>query len=170
MRTIILALLFLPFAAAAQKQNIFLKLNDASGKQINGDASLKGYERWLGLFTVGNGGKNNTQVNFSMAIAGASADLKRMMASGELSSGLLHVTQADPSSGRPMLVYTIKMEGIRINACSETVGCNNAMGTTATMTAARIGWTYYQTASNGTQTISRKYGYDAATGQEWTNF
>ncbi len=170
MRTIIIALFLLPLAVTAQKQNIFIKLNDASGKQINGDASIKGYERWLGLFTVANGGKNNTQVNFTMAITGAAADLKRVMASGELLSGLLHVTQVDPSSGRPMLVYTIKMEGIRVNTCGEAVGCNNAMGTTTTMTATRIGWTYYQTAASGVQNISRKYGYDAATGGEWTNF
>lgn len=170
MRTIILFLFFLPFAAVAQKQNIFLKLNDASGKQIAGDAFVKGYERWLGLFTVANGGKNNTQVNFSMAIAGASADLKRLMASGELLSGQLNVTQVDPSSGRPVLVYTIKMEGIRVNTCSEAVGCNNAMGTTATITATRIGWTYYQQDASGRSAVSRKYGYDGDTGGEWTNF
>ena len=170
MRTIIVALFFLPFAAVAQKQNIFLKLNDASGKQIAGDAMVKGYERWLGLFTVSNSGKNNVTVNFSMAINGASADLKRVMASGELLSGLLNVTQVDPSSGRSMIVYSIKMEGIKVNACNDAVGCNNTMGTNATITATRIGWTYYQTSAAGAQTVSRKYGYDATTGQEWTNF
>jgi hypothetical protein len=44
------------------------------------------------------------------------------------------------------------------------------MGTNAVITATRIGWTYYQTSPNGAQTVSRKYGYDANTGQEWTNF
>jgi hypothetical protein len=62
------------------------------------------------------------------------------------------------------------MEGIRINACSESVGCNNTMGSNVVITATRIGWTYYQYNSKGTQTVSRKYGYDANTGQEWTNF
>jgi type VI protein secretion system component Hcp len=170
MRTIIMVLFFLPIAATAQKQNIFLKLNDAAGKQINGDVIMRGYEKWVGVYTVSNSGKNNITVNFSMAINGVSADLKRMMANGELLSGQLNVTQTDPYSGRVGLLYTIKMEGIKVNACTDAVGCNNVMGTNAVITATRIGWTYYQTSPNGAQTVSRKYGYDANTGQEWTNF
>lgn len=170
-RTIFLALVFLPFIAVAQKTDIFIKLVDASGKQFNGDATLKGYEKQLGVITVSSTGKNNTQLLFTMPITGASADLKRSMANGEvLQSGILTVTKPDPASGKPLLVYTIKMENIKVTACGETIGCNNLQNTATTLTATRIGWTYYQANANGTQSISRKYGYDASTGLEWTNF
>jgi type VI protein secretion system component Hcp len=125
----------------------------------------------LYALTVGSAGKNNTQVTFSMNITGASADLKRAMTNGEtLQSGLVTVTQLNPSMGRPMVVYSIKIEEIKVNACSESMGCNSAMTTSATITATRIGWTYYQNNPNGTQTVSRKYGFDSASGKEWTNF
>jgi type VI protein secretion system component Hcp len=170
-RSIILAFILLPFIAVAQKTDIFIKLVDASGKQINGDASLKGYERQIGVVTVSSAGKNNMQLLFTMPITGASADLKRSMASGEvLQSGILTVTKLDPAFGKPLIVYTIKMENIKVNACSETIGCNNMQNTATTLTATRIGWTYYQTNPNGTQSVSRKYGYDATTSLEWTNF
>jgi len=170
MRKIIFLLMLFPAMAFAQKQYTFLKLNDASGKQINGDATLRGFERQLGIFTLSSAGKNNTQLLFTMPVTGASADLKRVMASGELLSGLLTVTQNDPSMGKPMIVYTIKMEGIHVTACSESMGCNAVTTTAAVLTATRIGWTYYQTAANGVQTVSRKFGYDADSGKEWTNF
>jgi len=170
MRKFIFILLFAPIFCFAQKQTIFLKLTDAGGKQINGDGTLRGFERQLGIITLSSAGKNNTQQLFTMPVTGASADLKRVMASGELLSGLLTVTQSDPSMGKPMIVYTIKMEDIRVNACSESIGCNNAMSTAAAITATRIGWTYYQTAPNGVQTVSRKFGFDAGSGKEWTNF
>ncbi len=171
MRTIICFLLLLPAIAFAKKTDIFFKLTDAAGKQINGDASGKGFEKQLGVFTVTSGGKNNTQLAFSMPITGASAELKRSMANGEvLLNGLLTVTKADPGMGRPAMVYTIKKEGIRVNACSEAIGCNNVQLSNVTITATRIGWTYYQTSPNGAQTVSRKYGYDSDSGKEWTNF
>ena len=171
MRTIICFLLLFPAIAFAQKTDIFFKLTDAAGKQINGDASGKGFEKQLGVFTVNSGGKNNTQLAFSMPITGASAELKRSMANGEvLLNGLVTVTKADPGMGRPAMVYTIRMEGIRVNACSEAIGCNNVQLSNVTITATRIGWTYYQTSPNGAQTVSRKYGYDSDSGKEWTNF
>jgi len=44
------------------------------------------------------------------------------------------------------------------------------MITTVTLQATRIGWTYYQIGKTGAQTISRKFGWDADTQTEWTNF
>lgn len=165
-------LLFLfPALGFAQKQDIFIKITDASGKQINGDATTKGFEKQLGVLTVNTAGKNNTQLLFSMPITGASADLKRAMATGEvLLTGLVTVTRLDATMGKPVIVYTIKMENMRVNACSESIGCNNTQTTNSAITATRIGWTYYQANPNGSLTVSRKYGYDSGTGQEWTNF
>jgi type VI protein secretion system component Hcp len=171
MRKIILIMLLSPLFCIAQKQEVFIKLVDANGKQISGDAVVKGFEKQLYALTVGSAGKNNTQVTFSMTITGASADLKRAMTNGEtLQSGMVTVTQLNPSMGRPMVVYSIKIEEIKVNACSESMGCNSAMTTSASITATRIGWTYYQNNPNGTQTVSRKYGFDSASGKEWTNF
>jgi hypothetical protein len=44
------------------------------------------------------------------------------------------------------------------------------MTTTVTLQATRIGWTYYQTDRAGTQVVTNKYGFDAETGGQWTNF
>lgn len=170
MRTIILALLLLPFVAAAQKTDVYLKLTDAAGQQIKGDATAKGYERSIGIFSFSSGGKNNSQLSFNMSVNGASADLKRAMGSGTvLPNGTLTVTQ--PSGmGAPAISYTIKMENIKVSSCSETMGCNGVMNTTTVLIATRIGWTYYQQDASGRSTVSRKYGYDNETGKEWTNF
>lgn len=169
MRTTILMLLLLPLSVFAQKTDVYLKLNNPGGQQIKGDAVVKGYERSIGVLSFSSSGKNNTQLSFSMNITGASADLKSAINSGSvLPNGILTVTQ--PGGGAPNIVYTIKMENIRVNSCAESMGCNGVMTTATTVTATRIGWTYYQTDATGRSSISRKYGYDSETGKEWTNF
>jgi type VI protein secretion system component Hcp len=169
MRTIIFILLFLPIIALAQKQDVYIKLTDANGMQIKGDAVLKGFERSMQALTINSGGKNNTQFSFTMNVTGASADLKRAMNSGEfLTSGLVTVLQT--GIARPVTTYTIKMEKIKVISCNESMGCNNLMTTTVILQATRIGWTYYQTNAMGVQTVSNKYGFDAEAGGPWTNF
>lgn len=171
MRTIIWALLLIPVLASAQKQEVYIKLTDAGGKQISGDATMKGFEKWLQTLTINSGGKNNTQLNFSMNITGASADLKKALAGKEsLLTGQVSVMQTGGSADRPSTLYTIKMEQITVLSCSETMGCNNIMTTSVTLQATRIGWTYYQTSPSGSQTISRKFGWDAKTNSAWINF
>ena len=171
MRTIIFILLLLPFFSLAQKMDVFIKLADAKGQQIKGEAVLKGFERWITATSINSGGKNNSQLNFTMNISGASADLKRALSSGELLlNGQVTVTTPDVTSGRPVTAYTIKMENIGVLACSETMGCNNQMITTVTLKAIRIGWTYYQTDKTGAAAISRKYGWDEGANAEWAAF
>jgi type VI protein secretion system component Hcp len=170
MRTIILAVLLLPLLAAAQKTDTYIKLTDASGQQIKGDAMVKGYERSIGVLSFASAGKNNAQLSFSMSISGASADLKKAMTNGSLlPNGILTVLQPN-GGGAPVISYTIKMEGIRVNNCTESMGCNGVMTSTAVITASRIGWTYYQTDNTGRSAVSRKYGFDNDNGKEWTNF
>lgn len=170
MRTTILMLLLSPLFGFAQKQDVFIKLIDASGQLIKGDAVTKGFEKSIGVLSFAQAGKNNSQLSFSMNISGAGADLKRAMTTGSLlPSGTLTATQFI-GGGAPAIAYTIKMENIRVNSCAESMGCNGAMTTTTVITAARIGWTYYQTDNTGRTSISRKYGFDNETGKEWTNF
>ncbi len=171
MRTIILAILFIPFVALAQKgQIVYLKLTDASGQQIKGDAMTKGYERSIEVLSFASAGKNNSQLSFSMNITGASADLKKTLGNGTLlPAGTLSVLQPGGTGG-PIVMYTIKMENIRVSNCAESMGCNGAITTTSVIAAGRIGWTYYQTDAMGRQTVSRKYGFDSDSGKEWTNF
>jgi len=171
MRTLILILLILPFFSFAQKSDVYIKLIDARGQQIKGEALFKGFEKWISAATITSGGKNNSQLNFTMNISGASADLKRAVNSGELLlNGQVTVTTLDGASGRPLTAYTIKMENISVLACSETMGCNNQMITTVTLKAIRIGWTYYQTDRTGAISVSRKYGWNEDTNSEWVTF
>jgi len=170
MRTTILMLLLFPIVALAQKNDVYLKLTDATGQHIKGDAVAKGHERSIGVLSFVTAGKNNSQFSFSMNITGASADLKRSMGNGALlPAGTLTVVQVS-NSGVPVTAYTIKMENIRVSSCAESMGCNGVMTTSTVLIATRIGWTYYQTDGTGKPTVTRKYGFDSDTGREWTNF
>lgn len=171
MKTIILLLLTIPIISFSQKTDVFVKLTDARGVQIMGDAYLKGFERWIGATTISSGGKNNTELSFTMAIGGAASDLKRALANGELLlNGQVTVLSPNPSTGYPVTSYIIKMENIAVTSCSEAIGCNNVMTTSVNLRATRIGWTYYQIGKAGAQTISKKFGWDTDTQSEWTNF
>lgn len=170
MRTLILCFLLLPFSVFSQRQDVFVKLTDAKGTQINGDALMRGFERTMQALTISAAGKNNTQFSFTMNINGASADLKKAMANGEfLMTGTVTVMEPLTISG-PRPAYTIKMERIRVVTCSEAMGCNGVMSTSVTLQASRIGWTYYQTNKTGALVVTNKYGYDAEAGTQWTNF
>jgi len=169
MRAIIFILLSIPVITIAQKQEVYIKFTDANSIQIKGEAVLKGIERWIGTTSINSGGKNNSQLSFTMVVSGASADLKKAMATGELlARGEVHVVVSGTNA--PSVAYTIKMEQILVLSCSETMGCNNMMNTTVSLQATRIGWTYYQSGRGGTQTVLRKFGWDAETKSEWTNF
>lgn len=172
MRTIIFILLLSPIFSFSQKTNVFIKLTDARSRQIKGEAVLKGFERWIGATSINSGGKNNSQLDFTMNISGASADLKRALANGELlfNGQVTVITSASDGSFRPITTYTIKMENISVLACSETMGCNNQMTTTVSLKATRVGWTYYQTDKTGAAAVSRKYGWDEDTKSEWATF
>lgn len=171
MRIIIFLLLLSPFFSFAQKTDVFIKLTDARNQPIKGEAVLKGFERWIGATSMNSGGKNNSQLDFTMNISGASADLRRALTGGELLlNGQVTVTTLDASAFRPVTVYTIKMEMIRVLACSEVMGCNNQMSTTVSLKATRIGWTYYQADKTGGISVSRKYGWDEDIKSEWASF
>lgn len=170
MKKIMFALLLMPLITTAQKQDVYVQLTDAKGTPINGDVMVRGFERNLYANTVATAGKNNTQVNFTMNIAGASAELKKAMNNNEwLLKGLVTVTQLG-NNGMPNPVYSIRMEKIKVLSCNESMGCNNAMNTSVTLQATRIGWTYFQTGRTGTQTVTNKYGFDSETGGTWTSF
>ncbi len=171
MRTIILALLMSPLLSLAQKTDVFIKLTDANGLQIKGEATLKGFERWIGATTITSGGKNNTQLSFTMMVSGASADLKKAMANGQLlTNGQVTVLSPNLTGGGPVISYIVKMEKIVVLTCYVAMGCNNVMNTTVMLQATRIGWTYYNQTGTGVQTVSRKFGWDTESSKEWANF
>ena len=170
MKLIIMFMLALPVIIHSQTKT-FIKLTDSKNQLIKGESVTKGFEGWILAASTSSTGKNNTQFSFTMNISGASADLKRGMASGELlMTGQVNVMNTSFSTSAPKPVYIIKMEKIKVLACTETMGCNNAMTTSVILQATRIGWIYYQTDKTGTLAVSNKYGYDVETGAEWTNF
>lgn len=170
MRTIIFILISSTIINSANGQQTYVNLSDASGKQIRGEAMVKGFERWMEALTTSSGAKNNTQFTYTMNISGAAADLKRTMQNGEfLLNGQVTVLQP-VTSYAPKTAYIIKMEKIKVLGCSEAMGCNGVMTTTVNLQATRIGWIYYQTDRAGKQVISNKYGFDAETGGAWNNF
>jgi type VI protein secretion system component Hcp len=170
MRIFIFILLIFPILGVAQKTDVFIRLTDAKGQQIKGGAVLKGFENWLGATSLNASGKGNTQLSFTMEVNGSSADLKRALSNGELLNGQVTVIVPNPSGGKPMTSYTIKMENIAVLTCYEAMGCNNAMNTSVTIQVTRIGWTYYNAVASGPQTVSRKFGWDAENNIEWNTF
>ena len=169
MKKCIIAITFLFFFLASDAQDIFVRLTDMKGKQIVGTSVTRGYEKTLPAFSMTSAGKNNAQITFTTTISGASAELIKAKAQGEyLMNGQITVTK--PGNGGSSIVYKINLEKITVNTCVDAIGCNNTMGTTVTITASRIGWTYYQQDKTGTTSISNKYGFDNETGRAWTNF
>ena len=170
MRNIMLALLLLPIFSFAQNSTVYIKLTDATGQPVKGEANAKGFERTIQAGSTSAAGKNNTQFSFTTTVSGASADLKKAMANGQMLS-TCEVTSVVPNgSGAPQLSYTIKMEQVTVLTCTESMGCNAVMNTVVTLQAMRIGWTYYNANRTGALSVSRKFGWDAATAAEWTNF
>ena len=133
---------------------------------------MKGFENWMAATTFNTASKTNTLLSFTMTVNGASADLKKAAANGEiLVSGQVSVITPNPSGGKPMTSYTIKMENISVvRGWKRWVSDNSAMNTTVSLQATRIGWTYYNTSATGTQTVSRKFGWDAENNREWSSF
>ena len=169
MKKLIFILMMLPIMASAQKSDVYINLINTSGTPIKGDAVTRGFEKWIQALTIATGGKNNSQVNFTMNISGSAADLIKAMVSGELlSTGQISVMQS--GAYNPTLRYSIKMERIKVLECYDTMGCNGVMTTTVTLQPVRIGWTYYSTDKSGLKTVSNKYGYDLDTGGAWNNF
>lgn len=170
MRTLSLFLVMLTISFFSQGQNIYVKLTDPNGALLKGDAVDRGYEGTIRAFTISTGGKNNTQVTFTMSINGASATLKKVMNNGTfLLNGMITVMEPPPTSiAKP--AYTITMEKIKVISCTESLGCNGVMTTSVIIQAARTGWTYYQRARDGSWVLASKYGYDAETGAEWRGF
>jgi len=165
MRKIFFFLVIIPAISFAQRQETYAKLINASGMQIKGDAVTKGFERWIIALTNSNGGKNNTEVTFTMNISGACADLRNANINGEILQKSELTTTQTSRDGRMPVVKNIKMEGIKVISYSES-------GTEASVTlrANRIGWIYYQQSTKGTWTVANKTSYDASTGGIWKDF
>lgn len=171
MRHLFLLLFMIPVFGFSQTSFVYVKLTDAKGNPINGDATTRGFEKAIQALSTASSGKNNVQFSFTMPVTGAGALLKSAMASGEqLLNGTVYVMATNRMTGTLQTTYTITMEKIRVNACAESMGCNSVMTTSVTLQAGRIGWTYYQTDRSGAVSVSQKYGWNADTGQPWTQF
>lgn len=172
MRKKILFILLLLSATIAQAQipGIYLNLYNNNGAMIAGTGQVKGYEKWIESLTFNTGGQNNTTIEFTMPISGASADLMAAMNRGLfLPKG--QVSSLDYSGGgRTGAVYTITMENIRVLSCRDIQGCTGGLVTLVQLQATRIGFTYYQVTPDGRTIISRKYGFDTETNGEWLKF
>lgn len=107
-----------------------------------------------------------------MPVTAAGATLKKAMDNGELLlNARVSVMTVNGSTGVLRPSYTIAMEGIRVAACAESMGCDSQMTTGVILNATRIGWTYYSADKSGTNVVvSQKYGFDAGTGMAWNNF
>jgi type VI protein secretion system component Hcp len=170
MKKLITILMLLPLMASAQKAvTTYAKLYDANGVQIAGDGMQRGYEKAITVLTLSTSGKNNSQVNFTMNISGAAADLKKAMTGKGLSKGQIVVLQPG-ADGLPSVQYSISMEDMQVRACAESVGCGGVTTTSVTLVATRIGWTYYSSGVKGNSSVSNKYGFDNSTGASWMNF
>jgi len=172
MRTLLLFLLLIPGLCFSQTTYVFIRLTDAKGIQINGDATSKGFEKTIRALTISSSGKNNTQLSFTMPVTDAAAILKRAMSNSEvLLNAKVSVMSVNGATGALQPTYTITMERIRVTACAESMGCNAQMTTGVMLNATRIGWTYYTADRSGTNVVvSQKYGFDAETGMAWNNF
>jgi type VI protein secretion system component Hcp len=165
-------ILFISTGVIAQTSKVYIKLTDQAGTQIKGECVAKGFERWIEALTINSSGKNNTELSFTMNIAGSSAAFKKALGNNEvLLNGLVTVQTVNSATAMPTTAYTITMERISVVACTESMGCNNVMTTSVMLRSVRIGWTYYQASrSGGMSTVSNKYGWDAEANAAWSAF
>ena len=171
MKTLLFILLLIPAIGFSQTSYVFVKLSDAKGNQIIGDATARGFERTIRGLTTASSGKNNTQFDFTMPVTGAAATLKSALANREqLLNAMVYVLTANPSTGALQYSYIVTMQDIRVIYCAESMGCNNVTTTGVSLVATRIGWTYYTADRSGNAVVSQKYGFDSQTGGAWNNF
>lgn len=164
MKTITVIFFLFPLFCFSQKQEIYIKLTDASGKQINGTSVKRGFEKWIYATNISTAGKNNSELTFTMPVSGASATLKAFINSKDfLLKGQVSVVRTGENL---ITIYTISMEEIKVVSCSETTADNS----TVTLQATRIGWTYYTQDKAGRISVSNKYGYDNSAGGNWNKF
>src|SRR5882757_8061935 len=109
MRKIILVLLLTPLFTFSQNTSIFIKLTDATGQQIKGESTMKGFEKNIQATSTSSAGKNNSQFNFTMTVSGASADLKKAMANGQVLPTAEVIAVVPNGGGAPATSYSIKM-------------------------------------------------------------
>lgn len=171
MRTLIFLLFtILTSVCFGQNEQVFLKLRNAQGKMITGDVTVKGFEKAIRALTLSSSGDHNTELIFTMPITGASGLLKSLLDSREeLLDGTVSVMTTDSQNGTLQQKYTIKLEKISLIACTDSKGSGGSV-TNVVLKATRIGWTYYTTDHSGRTVVSQKYGWDASTGQSWSNF
>jgi type VI protein secretion system component Hcp len=166
---IILTVLLFPLFALCQTNQTYLKITDANGQMIKGSAVTKGFENAIQVTSMSAGGKNNTQISITMPVTGASADFKSALMNGKIlpKGDLITGTSG---MGALTLVNTIRLESVTVLSCTDAIGCNGLMNTTVVLNAVRIGWTYYAQDRTGVNTVSKKFGWDAAANREWTGF
>jgi type VI protein secretion system component Hcp len=169
-KLLFIVLLFTATASNAQIPGVYLNIANSNGSMITGSSQLKGYEKWIQSLTFATGGTNNSTVDFTMSISGASAEFMAAM------NRVYFLPKGTISSldygggGSVMPLYTITMENIQVITCRDVMGCNSALVTSVQLRATRIGWTYYEMGADGRIRITRKYGYDTETGKEWDKF
>lgn len=154
------------FLVFAQRTEVYLKLVNSSGLMLKGDATTKGFERQIRVLTNSSGGKNNSEITFTMNLCGASADLQKAFANGEfLKNGEMKTMVVNNMSGTFGISTIIKMENVKVKNYSESGNI-----ATVVLQSTKIGWMYYQQSNKGTWVLANKYSYDANTGGEWRDF
>lgn len=169
-KLLFVVLLFTATASTAQIPGVYLNIANPNGSMIAGTSKLKGYEKWIQSLTFSTGGNNNSTVDFTMNISGASADFMAAMNSGYLLPKGTISSLDYGGGGSVMPLYTITMENIQVVACRDVMGCNSALVTSVQLRATRIGWTYYEMGGDGRMRVTRKYGFDTETGKPWEKF
>lgn len=150
----------------AQRKDVYLKLVNSSGLMLKCDATTKGFERQIYVLSNSSGGKNNSEITFTMNLCGASADLQKAFTNGDfLKNGEMKTMVMNNTSGTFGISAVIKMENIKVKNYSESGNV-----ATVVLQSTRIGWMYYQQSNKGTWVLANKYSYDADTGGNWKDF
>lgn len=147
------------------KQQTFLQFTDPSGKAIRGSSTSRGYENQIIATSFSGVTTGNQQVQFTMPSGAASATLASLQTGKQKLSRALFTITVMGESGLNV-INTVHLEDIRILSVHDANG-----STTVSLSASRIGTTYYQyDRKKGTRTISGKTGFDYTTKQPWNGF
>lgn len=184
MKKSLLYLLFLLFnftSVHSQVIEIFVKVIDASGTQINGESADIKHLNEIVTTSFGQENINCSTITggapcagkpghfiFNMGISKSLPLLKKALYNTE------HLTSIDivfrKSGGAPFEFYKIRLENVIVTHITDAADITSSVKNQVEVDAARFGWTFIPQKSDGSGDIPVKFGWDITSNIVWTGF
>jgi type VI secretion system secreted protein Hcp len=168
-------------SAHAQVTEIFVKIIDANGTQINGESNDIKHQNEIVTTSFGQENINCSTITGGVPCAGKAGHfifnmninkslplLKKALYNTE------HLLSVDivfrKAGGTPFEFYKIRLENVIITHITDAADASTGVKNQVEADAARFGWTYIGQKSDGTSDAPIKFGWDVTSNSVWTGF